>query len=71
MIVDPIVPPESGNYVIVTKSEQGTASIRKYIVETDQIYLRSLMDKLMIKPLTSEYKVLGVIVQYKVELKQE
>jgi transcriptional regulator with XRE-family HTH domain len=71
LIVDPNIDPECGDYIITAKSEQGTASIKKYIVETDQVYLKSLVDGLGITPLTSEYKILGVIVQCKIELRKE
>lgn len=69
LIVEPKKAPESGDYVIVAKPEQGIASIKKYLIETDQTYLKSLVDGLGITPLSSEYKILGVIMQYKVELK--
>jgi transcriptional regulator with XRE-family HTH domain len=69
LLVDPAVTPASGDYVIVAKSQQGAASIKKYIVETDQIYLKSLVTGLGIVPLTAEYQILGVVIQYKVELK--
>ncbi len=71
LVIEPTLKPESGDYVIVAKSEQGSASVKKYIVETDQVYLKSLVDGLGIIPLTNEYKVLGVVIQYKVELKKK
>lgn len=70
LIVEPQISPESGDYIIVAKSEQGSACIKKYIVETDQIYLKSLVKGLGITPLTEEYIILGVVLQYKVELNQ-
>jgi SOS-response transcriptional repressor LexA len=69
LIIEPELTPESGDYVVVGKTEQGIASIKKYIIETDQIYLKSLVQGLGITALTSEYKILGVIIQYKIELK--
>ena len=69
LIIEPELAPTSGDYVIVAKSQQGVSSIKKYIVETDQIYLKSLVTGLGIVPLTAEYQILGVVIQYKVELK--
>lgn len=69
LIVEPGITPASGDYVIVTKSPQSIASIKKYVVETDQVYLKSLVPGLGIVQLTEDYQILGVIVQYKVELK--
>jgi len=71
LIVEPSLEPNPGDYIIVAKSEHGIASIKKYITETDQIYLKSLIHGLAITPLTSEHKILGVIIQYKVDLKRE
>ena len=69
LIVDPKSEPESGDYVIVAKSGHGASSIKKYIIEIDQKYLQSLIDGVGITLLTSEYKIIGVVIQYKVELK--
>jgi len=69
LIIDPAVTPVSGDYVIVTKAQQEVASIKKYIVDTDDVYLKSLVPGLGITQLTEEYQIRGVVVQYKVELK--
>lgn len=69
LIVEPGISPTSGDYVIVTKTQQQVASIKKYIIETDQLYLKSLVPGLGIAELTDEYQIRGVVVQYKVELK--
>lgn len=69
VIVEPEKTPEPGDHVIVSKIEQGMASIKKYIVEIDQIYLKSLIAGLGISLLTAEYQILGVVIQCKLELK--
>lgn len=71
LIVDPEINPGFGDYVIVNKEEQGIASIRKYICEIDHAYLEPLIKGLDIIPLTNSFKILGVIIQYKMELHQE
>jgi len=69
VLIEPEKTPESGDYIVVAKTEQRLASIKKYIAEFDQIYLKSLVAGLGISALTSEYKILGVILQCKIELK--
>ena len=69
LIIEPRAKPESGDYVVVAKSQPGKAAIKKYIIETDQVYLKSLVEGVGIVSLTAEYKLLGVIVQYRLELK--
>jgi transcriptional regulator with XRE-family HTH domain len=71
LILDPEEKPNSGDYIVVAKKEQTLAFVRKYLIEIDQIYLKPLVLGLNVSPLTSEYKILGVIVQYKMELKTE
>lgn len=69
LIVEPEIEPKSGDYVIVANMKQHMAAIRKYIIEIDKIYLKPLIPGIEISTLTSIYKVLGVVLQYKVELK--
>lgn len=71
LIVDPAINPQSGDYVIVSKADQSLAKIRKYLVDIDNIYLKSLVDEANLISFTPDYLILGVIVQYKVELKSE
>lgn len=69
LITEPDQKPETGDYVVIGNIEQNIASVRKYIIEIDQIYLKPLVAGVTISVLTPEYKILGVIIQYKVELK--
>lgn len=68
LIVEPEQKPETGDYVIVANMGQNVTSIRKYIVEIDQVYLKPFVAGVAISALTPEYKILGVILQYKMEL---
>jgi SOS-response transcriptional repressor LexA len=70
IIIEPKISLTSGDYIVVTH-RKSIASIKKYIIETDKIYLKSLIPGIDISELTTEHKILGVIVQYKVELKLE
>ena len=69
LIVDTINQALNGDYIVVANMEHNVASIRKYIVEIDQIYLKSLIPGIGASALTSEYVILGVILQYKMELR--
>lgn len=69
LLIEPSQKPETGDYVVIGNAEQNVSSIRKYIVEIDQIYLKPLVTGVTMSVLTSEYQILGVIIQYKVELK--
>lgn len=71
LIVEPSEKPLNGDYIIVANIQQNIRSIRKYIVELDQIYLKPMISGIATSALTSEYKIIGVILQYKVELKTE
>lgn len=69
LIVEPEVEPKNGDYVIIGNVKQNIAVIRKYIIEIEKIYLKPLIPGIDISPLTSIYIIIGVILQYKVELK--
>lgn len=69
IIVEPEKNPESGDYVVVRNIAHGIASIRKYLVELDKIYLIPLIGGIKVSVLTNDYIVIGVIIQYKVDLK--
>lgn len=68
LITEPDKQPETGDYVVIGNIEQNTSSVRKYIIEIDQIYLKPLVAGVTMSVLSPKYKILGVIIQYKVEL---
>lgn len=69
LIIDRHRTPETSDYVIVSKANAGIATIKKLIIEMDQAYLKSLLPGVEITPLTEAVIVLGVITQYKINLK--
>lgn len=69
LIIDRHRKPESSDYVIVCKAHSDTATIKKLIIETDERYLKSLVPGVSVTPLTDDYTILGVITQYKLNLK--
>lgn len=69
LIIDPEKKPVTGDYVLVCCDEPNIASIKKYIVDIDNIYLKSLIPGMELTVLISKYKIIGVIIQYKLDLK--
>ncbi len=68
LVIEPNQSPENGDYVVIGNAEN-VSSIRKYIIEIDQIYLKSPVEGVTMSVLSPEYQILGVIIQYKMELK--
>jgi SOS-response transcriptional repressor LexA len=71
LIIDPLLKVNSGDFVIITKSLKNSASLKKYLIDADKIFLKSLINGLSIETLTSKHRLLGVVVQYKVELRTD
>lgn len=69
LIIDPDLTPKANDYIIVSKFNQQEAVIKKYILDMGEVYLKSLIPGLGITPFVKEHNILGVIVQYKLELK--
>lgn len=69
LIIDRHRDPQPSDYVIVSKEHSGMATIKKLMIETDQAYLKSLIPGISITPLTEDYAIVGVILQYKLNLK--
>jgi len=69
LIVEPKLAIESGDLIIVTSKSGDNAALKRYIKEADQEYLQSLILGIGIVPFTDHYNVVGVVVQYRVELK--
>lgn len=69
LIIEPNIIPHSNDYVIVTNKSQKIAVIRQYIIEMEQIYLKPLRPELEMNKLTDQHRILGVVIQSKIELK--
>lgn len=65
LIIEPEKRPETNDIVIVARIDNPTASIRKYVVEIDQAYLIPLVSGFSVSPMSSEFRILGVVIQYK------
>lgn len=57
------------DYVIVAKQGMPQAILKKLIIEGDEPYLKSLVTGIHLQALTADFRLLGVVVQYKLDLK--
>jgi SOS-response transcriptional repressor LexA len=69
LLIDCEAPVQGQDYVIVIKDNQTIPSIKQILIEDDQIYLKSLQVENLIIPKSSEYKILGTIIEYRNYLK--
>jgi len=65
LLIDPLATPLHFDYVLTFKQEQEFPSLKQFIIEDGMQYLRSLYSKSIVTPFTSEFKILGVIIEYK------
>lgn len=61
---------EGHDYALILKDNQNKPSIRQIIIEDDQIFLKSLLVDNLIISKSDEYKILGVVMEYRNYLKQ-
>lgn len=57
------------DYVIVAKHGMPQAIIKKLIIEGDEHYLKSLVAGIHLQAYTDDFQLLGVVAQYKLDLK--
>ncbi|HEU5280396.1 MAG TPA: helix-turn-helix domain-containing protein [Gammaproteobacteria bacterium] len=57
------------DYVVVVKGGMQQAVLKKLIIEGDERYLKSLVAGINLLPFTDDYRLLGVVAQYKLDLK--
>lgn len=63
IIVEPTLEPHNGCYVVANKLH-AFSSIKRYIIEDGIHYLQPLLEGLSLFPLTPEYNIVGVIIDY-------
>lgn len=69
LIVDPVMKPSHKDYVIVHKENQKLPSLREYYIDEEIIYLKPLVNGLQISHLEPTHKILGVMVEYRKQIK--
>lgn len=57
------------DYVVVVKKGMRQAVLKKLIIEGDERYLKSLVAGINLLPFTNDFQLLGVVAQYKLDLK--
>ena len=63
ILVEPNFEPTNGCYVVVSKLN-AFSSIKRYIIEDGNHYLQPLLAGLNLFPLTHDFKIVGVIIDY-------
>ena len=69
LFVDPALRTDHLDYAIVYKKGQILPTFKQVLYEDGQIYLKSFIQGLNIVAMSSEYKFLGVVVEFKKKLK--
>lgn len=70
LLIDPTIKPEHRDFVIVYKTDQKMPSLKQALFDDDQIYLKSVILGYNISLFTIEHKILGIVVEYKKNLKK-
>lgn len=69
LLVDPMLEVEHRDYIVVHKQGQKKPALKQALFDEGQIYLKPITREYPIATLTSEHKILGVVVEYKKNLK--
>lgn len=69
LLVDPDVQPAHRDFIIVSKDEQNTPTLKQILFDEDLAYLKPLTANYKITQLAKEHKIFGVVMEYKKHLK--
>lgn len=69
LIIDPIVPAEHRDFVIVHKIGQKNSSLKQILYDEGQSYLKPVMTGYKLTECTDQHKILGVVMEYRKQLK--
>jgi SOS-response transcriptional repressor LexA len=70
LLIDPRREVDHGDLVITYKKNSSAATLRKILMDDDQIYLKPFIPSLPVIAKTSEHIILGPVVEYKKQLKK-
>lgn len=70
LIVDPALIVDHRDFIIIHKYGQKSPTLRQALLDEGQIYLKPAREGYNISMLTEEHKILGVVVEYKKNLKK-
>lgn len=71
LLIDPSVQPDHGDFVVIYKTDQLKPTLKQLYLEDESVWLKSVAITNNIIRLTSEYRILGVVVEYRNQLKQQ
>jgi len=70
LLIDPLLRPDHRDFAIVYKEGQPVPTLKQVLHDEGEIFLKSMLYGSNIVPFTSTHKVLGVVVEYKKNLKK-
>jgi len=70
LLVDPSIKASHRDFVIMYKQGQNIASLKQLLFDEDQMYLKPIIEGYNISIFTPEHRILGVVVEYKKNLKR-
>lgn len=70
LLVDPALQAEHRDFIIVYKVGQKTPTLKQVLYDEGDMYLKPVTQKYNIAIFSSEHKILGVIVEYKKQLRK-
>jgi transcriptional regulator with XRE-family HTH domain len=65
LLVDPAIMPKQHDYVIVSKDNQITPTLKQILIEDNAIFLKSILIDNHVIQKSSEHKILGVIMEHR------
>ena len=69
LLIDPTLTAEHRDFIIVHKQGQSVPVLRQALFDEGQMYLKPLVKEYNVTILTAEHKLLGVVVEYKKNLR--
>lgn len=70
LLIDPNTNVEHRDFILVYRQGQSLPSLKQAIIDENIMYLKSVVLGHSIIPITPEHKILGVVVEYKKQLKK-
>lgn len=67
LIIDPDTPPHHRDFVLIHKTNTSVASLNEFIIDDGINYLKPANRQLKIKQMDSSYRVIGVVVQIRMD----
>lgn len=70
LLIDPKLKPAHRDFIIVYKLGQQAPTLKQALFDDGEIYLKPLISGYKMSLLTSEYKCLGIVIEYKKHLRE-